>query len=295
MKGGVGKTTLTIALAEFLAIEHSMRVLVIDLDPQSNATACLMDLDKWKRRNMRGQTIMRLFLDPFRDWPVFLPEEAVVRNASNIGGGVEGLDLIPSGLELIDLQDSLMTVYSDEEDRNATVYLLRDGLGNWVQDYEIILIDCPPSLGLITQNGLAVSDYYLIPVIPETMSIHGIPQIITRVNRFKRHTGVGIQALGLVATRYREQNKEHQLNLSDLRAGCHKKGYERVFDSIIHESTPAANAVEFRHHPQTLRQKYGIPRPFNEYRQLTMEVLRYVGKQVYPVDSGFAAQSGRGN
>lgn len=102
MKGGVGKTTLVIALAEFMAIEHGLKVLVIDLDPQSNATACLMDLKEWKRRNMRGQTIMRLFLDPFKQWPVFSPREALVRNASNIGGGVDGLDLMPSGQELMD-------------------------------------------------------------------------------------------------------------------------------------------------------------------------------------------------
>ncbi|MDD3269089.1 MAG: AAA family ATPase [Syntrophomonadaceae bacterium] len=278
MKGGVGKTTLTVALAEFMALEHGLRVLVIDLDPQSNASACLMDLERWKRRNMRGQTIMRLFLDPFKNWPVFSAQEAVVRNASNIGGGIAGLDLMPSGMELMDLQDSLMSVFSEQDEQSPLIYLLREALGKMLSDYDIALIDCPPSLGLITQNGLAISDYYLIPVIPETMSIHGIPQIVSRVNRFKRQTGLETQAMGIVATKYRQQNQEHLHNLSDLRAGAQKKGYQRLLETVIHESTPAANAVNFRLQPAKLRDKYASPRPFNEYRDLSREVLKYVGK-----------------
>lgn len=277
MKGGVGKTSLTVALAEFMAIEHGLRVLVIDLDPQSNASACLMDLQNWKRANMRGQSIMRLFLDPFEEVKVFSATETVVKNASNIGNGVTGLDLMPSGLELMDLQDALLAVYPDQEDSNP-IYLLRNALEDMLPNYEIVLIDCPPSLGLITQNGLAISDYYLIPVIPETMSLHGIPQIVSRINRFKRHTSTEVQAMGLVATRYREQNSDHLLNLSDLQAGAQKKGYLRVFDTIIHESATAANAVDFRRQAVTLRDKYGSTRTYQEYKELTSEVLRYVGK-----------------
>ncbi len=277
MKGGVGKTSLTVALAEFMAIEHKLRVLVIDLDPQSNASACLMDLQKWKRANMRGQTIMRLFLDTFEDLKVFSPAETLVKKASNIGDGVEGLDLIPSGVELMDLQDSLLSVCTNEGNQ-APIYLLRDALEDMMPNYDIVLIDCPPSLGLITQNGLAISDYYLIPVIPETMSTHGIPQIVARINRFNRQNGFQVQTLGLVTTRYREQNSDHALNLRVLRAGAQKKDYTRVFDTIIHESAIAANAVDFRRPAGTLRDKYGSGRPYQEYKELTEEVLRYVGE-----------------
>ncbi len=294
MKGGVGKTSLTMALAEFMAIEHGLRVLVIDLDPQANATACLMDLEEWKRKNMRGQTIMRLFMDSFQEWQVFSPQEAVVKNASNIGGGVKGLDLMPSGQELMDLQDSLMTVYPDETGRTGLIFLLRDAIEDMMQNYDIVLIDCPPSLGLITQNGLAISDYYLIPVIPEALSIHGIPQIISRVNRFTRQTGVSLETLGLVATRYREQSSEHLPNMADLRAGSKKKGYQRVFEVFIRESSQAANAVDFRKTPRSLREKYGSGRTYNEYRQLTSEVLYYVRKPVCATDGGFPTSDGSG-
>lgn len=278
MKGGVGKTSLTVALAEFMALEHKLRVLVIDLDPQSNASACLMDLQQWQRANMRGQTVMRLFLDAFTEHKVFSPRETLVRNASNIGHGVEGLDLIPSGLELMDLQDSLLTVCTQQEDSQAPIYLLRNALESMLPDYDIILIDCPPSLGVITQNGLAISDYYLIPVIPEAMSLHGIPQIVARVNRFKRQAQVEIQPLGLVATRVREQNSDHSINLLDLKAGAQIKGYNRLFETVIHESAAAANAVDFNRRAGTLREKYGSGRPYQEYKELTSEVLQYVRK-----------------
>lgn len=279
MKGGVGKTSLTVALAEFMALEHGLKVLVIDLDPQSNASACLMDLQDWKRANMRGQSIMRLFLDSCQEFKVFSAPETVIKNASNIGQGINGLDLMPSGMELMDLQDSLLAAHphQNQEDSSA-VNILRDALGELLPAYDIVLIDCPPSLGLITQNGLAISDYYLMPVIPETMSLHGIPQIVSRINRFKRLTGSDIKALGLIATRYREQNSDHPLNLSDLRAGAQKKGYARVFDTIIHESSTAANAVDFRRQAATLRDKYGSSRTYQEYKELTSEVLGYVGK-----------------
>lgn len=279
MKGGVGKTSLTVALAEFMAVEHGLRVLVIDLDPQSNASACLMDLQSWKRANMRGQSIMRLFLDSFQELQVFSATETVVKNASNISNGINGLDLIPSGMELMDLQDSLLAAYPSQDQEDSTpIYLLRNALAEMLPEYDIVLIDCPPSLGLITQNGLAISDYYLIPVIPETMSLHGIPQIVARINRFKRQTGSEIKALGLVAARYREKNSDHPINLSNLRAGAHKKGYTRVFATIIHESSTAANAVDFKRQASSLRDKYGSSRTYQEYKELTSEVLGYVGK-----------------
>jgi len=275
LKGGVGKTTLTVALAEFLVLEHGLRTLVIDLDPQANATACLMDLREWKKKNMRGQTIMRLFLDYFQPWKVFSMKTSLVEKASNINGGVPGLDLIPSGHELMDMQDRLLGLFGTEEEKDRAAYLLAEVLFPVTQAYDYILIDCPPSLGLITKNGLAASDFFLIPVIPENMSMYGIPQIIKRVNQFKKECRSHIRPLGIVVTRYREQNAQHAINVRDLRAGVALKGYQRVFHTCIHEAATAANAVDFYNSPETLSKKYGSGRTYKEYQQLTKEVLSY--------------------
>src|SRR5690349_4784611 len=105
LKGGVGKTTLTVALAHFLAIEHRKRVLVIDLDPQTNATVCLIPEQEWKRLDDAGLTIYQLFVDQVKGSRRFDADAAIVRNVSNVGGGVEGLDVLPSSLGLIKIQD----------------------------------------------------------------------------------------------------------------------------------------------------------------------------------------------
>src|SRR6056297_2756975 len=100
LKGGVGKTTLTTAMAEFIALQHQLKVLVMDLDPQTNATVSLMDEYEWKRRNIKGQTVLQIFKDSLTNQREFSPEASIVRSVSNIRGGITGLDLLPSSLDL---------------------------------------------------------------------------------------------------------------------------------------------------------------------------------------------------
>ena len=145
LKGGVGKTTLTVALAEFMALKHQLKVLVIDLDPQTNATMALMDEYEWKKRNIRGQTVVQLFRDrmDFRQRPIFDTKEAIVRQVSNINGGIPGLDLLPSSLDLIDLQDNLASIEASGILSQRPLTLLGEALAETVTAYDIALIDCP--------------------------------------------------------------------------------------------------------------------------------------------------------
>ena len=85
LKGGVGKTTITLALAHFLALEHRKRVLVIDLDPQTNATVCLIPEMEWKKRDETGRTLYQLFWDQLKGTHMFSAEESIVRRVSNVG------------------------------------------------------------------------------------------------------------------------------------------------------------------------------------------------------------------
>src|SRR5689334_9728581 len=110
LKGGVGKTTITLALAHFLAIEHGKRVLVIDLDPQTNATVCLIPEDEWKVRDETGRTLYQLFADQVKGTRKFNADASIVRNVSNVGAGVPGLDLLPSSLRLIKVQDRVTQI-----------------------------------------------------------------------------------------------------------------------------------------------------------------------------------------
>src|SRR5579862_2166914 len=105
LKGGVGKTTVTLALAHFLAVEHQRRVLVIDLDPQTNATVCLIPEMEWKQRDEAGRTLYQLFADQVKGSQRFNTDQAIVRNVSNVGGGLQGLELLATSLQLIKIQN----------------------------------------------------------------------------------------------------------------------------------------------------------------------------------------------
>src|SRR5690348_18497627 len=100
LKGGVGKTTLTVALAHYLAGEHNKRVLVIDLDPQTNATIALVNERRWRDRDQDGQTLYQLFKDQLDGTHVVSTQEAIMTLVSNDARGVIDLDLMPASIRL---------------------------------------------------------------------------------------------------------------------------------------------------------------------------------------------------
>ncbi|CFX12712.1 P-loop containing nucleoside triphosphate hydrolase [Syntrophomonas zehnderi OL-4] len=276
LKGGVGKTTLTVAMAEFMAAEHGLRVLVVDLDPQTNATVSLIHEQEWRRRNMRGQTVLNVFLDHLSKYRIFSPQEAIIRKVSNIQGGIEGLDLLPSSIDLIEVHDEFLRA-SAALPVNP-LHILGGALRESLPDYDIVLIDCPPDLGLICQNGLMISNYYIIPTIPDILSTYGIPQIVNRIERLKSETGIPIQPLGLVISKFREQSNTHKAQTPLLRLNAHRDGYQRVLETVIPEGTRAAAVMDSTLNFTSLHDKYGYDNPYRHYQSLTEEVLSYVRK-----------------
>ncbi|KUG03289.1 chromosome (plasmid) partitioning protein para / sporulation initiation inhibitor protein soj [hydrocarbon metagenome] len=276
LKGGVGKTTITIALGEIMASRHGLKVLIIDLDPQTNATVALIGEDVWVKRNIRGQTLMQLFRDKLENTNIFSAEEAIIKNVSNVGGGINGLDLLPSSLDLIDLQDLIINIPVSRFLPLKPVTVLAEAVADHLPGYDVILIDCPPNLGLITQNGLIISQHYLIPVIPDVLSTYGIPQIVSRIKRLSDSTGITISPLGVVANKFRKQNIYHsnQINLLKLRET--EGGYRRLFNTVIPETSRAAAAMDFTAVCMSLHHKYGYEIPYAVYTALTEEVLNYV-------------------
>lgn len=278
LKGGVGKTTLTLALAHFLTIEHRRRVLVIDLDPQTNATVCLIPENEWKVRDETGRTLYQLFADTVKGTTRFDADAAIVRDVSNVGGGVKGLDLLPSSLRLIKVQDKVTQITDLDNFERGPFFALRDALKEFLPYYDHVVIDCPPSLGIVTLNGLAISDSYLIPVVPDILSVLGIPPILDRVDHFGRCTRRNIRALGIVISKMRAQTLLHNEMLRRLREDFTDRRFPPVFQTLVPESTRVAEAANVLAPVNTLQQKYGNGGPYEELSALTREYLSYVAR-----------------
>ena len=274
LKGGVGKSTCTVAIAEMLAAEFRKRVLVIDLDPQTNATTMLIGEDKWKELNKKEHTLARLFQDALvedRSERKFDLNKTLQRGVSNVSA-VRRLDLLPSSLDLIDVQDRLGSMSSGRFHSDVPTDILRRATRGLIEEeeYDYVLIDCPPNLGIITLNGLRISDGYIIPTIPDVLSTYGIPQILTRVEAFAAAIGEDIDPVGIIISKFRDQSTVHHNTIRHLRGGD-----VYVFETIIPESDKIAASAE--HEPQnTLRQKYGYAGQFDKYRSLTKEIMEVV-------------------
>lgn len=270
LKGGVGKTTTTVALADTLSSAFRKRVLVIDLDPQTNATTMLIGEKKWRDLNDHGRTLARLFqdaLEPNRKQFEF--GTALQERVSDVSDA-RTIDLLPSSLDLIDVQDQLASTPSGKFYSVNPVELLWRAVKTHLDEYDVVIVDCPPNLGIITLNGLRISHGYIIPTIPDILSTYGIPQIVTRVREFSEEIAEPIEALGIVVTKIQANSTVHGNVLRDLRAAKDAP----VFQTTIPQSNDIASAAEYSIYKRTLRQKYGYRGQASSYCELAEEILQ---------------------
>lgn len=279
LKGGVGKTTLTVALAEFMVMEYELRVLVIDTDPQTNATIALIGEDSWEEQNQQGNTLYQLFKDHLDDTALFNLNESIVRPTSNLMGGLDDLHLLPSSLDFVQIQDRLINIGAISLIKPIDV--LFNELNNHLDDYDLVLIDCPPNLGIVTQNALNISDNYLIPVIPDRMSTYGVPQILESVKSFGKKAGHRVEPLGIVISMYRSNVARHNATIQQLEANARvKAGFPRIFDARIPLGAKISDATDYDAPGiNTLKQKYGWSgsNSFEAFSALAEEFYDYAG------------------
>ncbi len=183
-KGGVGKTSITLGLADVYAQRHQ-RVLVIDIDPQANATAGVG----------LSQTPAFTLNDVLRGRDGEVVEGVIAEAAVAAGEGWAGVDVVASELALANREQDQMV---------GREFRLRTALTEATKGWDVVLIDCPPSLGQLTINALVAADAALLVTEPRASSVDGLAQIVRTLSTVKQHYNPALRIAGVVVNRHRE-------------------------------------------------------------------------------------------
>ena len=214
-KGGVGKTTTTVNLATILA-KKGKKVLLIDADPQGNATSGLgieKDVENSTYDILVNETEMRETM-----------QKTMIKN----------LFVCPSNMSLAGAEVELVSMMSREQRLKTKLDVIKD-------QYDYILIDCPPSLGLITLNAFTASDSVLIPVQCEYFALEGLGQLLNTVNLVKKHLNKNLEIEGALLTMY-----DARTNLSNQVVKEVKKYFEnKVYKTVIPRNVRLSEAPSY--------------------------------------------------
>jgi chromosome partitioning protein len=242
-KGGVGKTTTAINLAGALA-EQNLRVLCVDMDAQANLTVGL---------GINLANVQKSMADVLGENRVAVRDIVVHTSTNNI-------DVAPATLDLASTEVDLLSAIGRE-------YALSEALEGWaISHYDYVLIDCPPTLGLLTINGLVAANGVIIPVQTQYYALKGLAALVKVINTIKSKLNRNLRVMGLLPTFYDPRTVLGREMLDEMR----ERGENHVFDTIIR------NAVKLGEAPLTglpITEYAGASEAATNYRDLAREVI----------------------
>lgn len=243
-KGGVAKTTTTLSVGFSLA-RRGNRVLLVDLDAQSNLTFSLIKEDA---------------------------EYDSIYNAINKGeeglpiiNVKENLDLVPSSLNLAQLEISLTGMMERE-------YIIADKIRPYLEEYDYIVLDCPPSLGIFTVNALVAADYVLIPMTAEVLPFKGLSSLVVLINQISERMNTRLSVLGILLTRYKGKSnltKKIEDAISQIYGPLLLKAHVR--ETVRAAEAPITRLALLEYAPNSTAAK--------DYESVVDELLERLGKQ----------------
>ena len=232
LKGGVGKTALAVNLAAYLGAQDN-KTLLIDLDPQTNATFSCISPEDWQEHTKEHGLVADL---------LGAREHTSAQGAKRSADDVlieevhPGVDLLPSHLDLF-------TVDLDLGGSTARETKLRRALqGDFLEGYDYVVCDCPPNLTIPTQNAIALSTHYVVPISPDFLSAIGVALLTSRVERFCRDLEHDIQCAGIVISRVGRPSHFRDRIMQSLRTQFD----DLVLDPVLKERSKVAESAESR-------------------------------------------------
>jgi len=215
-KGGVGKTTTAVNLGGFLA-RMGHNVLLVDMDPQGNASSGLgVDI-----RNL-NRSVYQLLIGE-------LSASEILRQST-----VKNLSLLPATTDLAGIEPDLLQTEGRE-------YVLKKALEQIASRFDIVLIDCPPNLGILTLNALSFADRVLIPLQTEYFALEGLTQLLEAISRVQKNFNPALMLDGVVLTMYDARTSMSQQVVEDVR----QHFLDRVYQTIIPRNVKLSEAPSF--------------------------------------------------
>ena len=258
-KGGVGKTTTAVSTAVLLA-RQGYRVLLVDIDPQGNATSSL-GVDKQ---------------DLFYSGYDVLVEQIPVGQAVAVTDR-RNLDLVPATAALAGAEVELVEVAARERRLASALAPVRNR-------YQVILIDCPPSLGMLTVNALTAATDVIVPIQCEFLALEGVSQLVTTIDLVKRQLNPGLDVLGVLMTMFDARTRLSAHVVEEVR----RYFPERIFQTVIPRSIRLAEAPSYG---QSIVEYDPNSRGGVAYREMTSELIARLGLETL---AGGASPNGTG-